>query len=264
MDEKVKIFIFSDESGSWHDDNDIYVRSWVAISENEYQKMINKVDEVSGLIQSKELSWKSIAGNSKYFEYFNDINFRIFITVSVAKDIKWDTKYLLTKDFDENISSFNFGELDDNLRGYIKERIFRDIKNALFLNFYEKHHIQNAKRGIEKVIKPTDYELIYRVDPPQTPRDGWVKLLNIISGKGFNIEFPRSERSQGIQFADITAGCFRSLLIKDDNFDKACDFFKLIKNRFIRGDSEIPNPNLIFYKEINQDIKNSCKFIWKL
>lgn len=264
MEEKVKIFIFSDESGSWHDNNDIYVRSWIAISEKEYEKIINKVDEVSHLIQSKELSWKSIAGNNRYFEYFNDINFRIFITVSVAKDIKWDTKYSVTKNFNESIANFNFGELDNDLKGYIKERILRDIKNALFLNFYEKYHISNAKIGIEKVIKPTDYELIYRVDPPQTPRDGWVKLLNIINGKGINIEFPRSERSQGIQFADIIAGCFRSLLIKDDNFEKACDFFRLIKNRFIRGDSENPNPNLIFYKEINQNIKDSCKSIWEL
>lgn len=264
MSEKLKIFIFSDESGSWHDNNDIYVRSWIAIAEKEYEKIINRISEIADQIGSKELSWKSLAGNSKYFEYFNNISFRIFITVSVARDIKWETKYILTRDFEDSIARFNFGELEEGLKGYIKERIFKDVKNALFLNFYEKHHIANAKKGIEKVIKPTDYELIYRVDPPQIPRDGWTKLLNTISGKGINIEFPRSERTQGIQFADIVAGCFRSMLIKDDNFNKACKFFKLIKNRFIRGDSENPNPNLIFYQEINNEIKNNCTAIWGL
>lgn len=264
MDEKIKIFIFSDESGSWHDENEIYVRSWVAISENEYEKLVNKIDEVSGAIGSKELTWKSFAGNPKYFNQFENISFRIFITVSVAKDIKWGTKYILTRDFDKNIANFNFGELNDELRGYIKERVFRDIKNALFLNFYEKHHIENAKKGIEKVIKPTEYELVYRVDPPQISRDGWAKMLNSVSGKGVNIEFPKSERSQGIQFADVVAGCFRSLLVKDSNLDKACNFFKTIKNSFIRGDADNPNPNLIFYKEINDDIKKNCKDIWKL
>lgn len=68
---KIKFFIFSDESGSWHDKNDIYVRSWIVISEKEYQKLLIKVDELSSLIGSKELAWSSLSGNKKFFSEFN-------------------------------------------------------------------------------------------------------------------------------------------------------------------------------------------------
>ncbi|MFA6571744.1 MAG: hypothetical protein WCT77_10990, partial [Bacteroidota bacterium] len=121
MEEKVKIFIFSDESGSWHDNRNVYVRSWVAISEKNYQKLLNKIDEISSIIGSNELSWKILAGNKKYFSEFNELPFRIFITVSSPKDINWD-KYMITRNFDTNINSFDFGELNEDLQSYIKER----------------------------------------------------------------------------------------------------------------------------------------------
>jgi hypothetical protein len=262
--DKIKFFIFSDESGSWHDEKDVYVRSWIVITEEESKKLLNKIDEIISFLGSNELSWKTLAGNSKYFSYFTDLSFRIFITVSSPKDIKWETKYYITKDFDSNIKNFNFGELEPELKIYVKDRILRDIKNALFLNFYEKHHIENAKKGIERVIKPTEYDLIYRVDPPQMSQDGWKKILYKIGGEGINIEFPKSSRTQGIQFADIVAGCFRSLFIKDENYDKACEFFNLIKSKLISKNKDNPNPNLIFWGEINSDLKKNCAEIWKL
>lgn len=263
MEPKIKFFIFSDESGSWHDERDIYVRSWIVITEEESNKLANKIDEVSSFVGANELSWKVLSGNEKYFTYFSDLNFRVFVTVSSPKDINWN-KYMITREFDSNIQNFNFGELSEDLRDYVKERIHKDIKNALFLHFYEKHHIENAKKGIERVIKPTEYDLIYRVDPPQMSRDGWKKVLNTIGGGNINIEFPKSSRSQGIQFADMIAGCFRSMLSKDENYDKACGFFKNFKNKLISKNTENPNPNLIFYNEINQELKNNCGAIWKL
>ena len=264
MEDKIKFFIFSDESGSWHDERDVYVRSWVVIKEEESKKLLNKIDEIASFLGAKELSWKVISGNSKYFKDFTDLDFRIFITVSSPKDINWKDKYSLTRDFTSNIENFNFGELSEDLKVYVKERILRDIKHALFLHFYEKHHIENAKKGIERVIKPTEYDLIYRVDPPQMSQDGWKKILQAIGGTNINIEFPKSSRSQGIQFADIIAGCFRSLLTKDANYNQACEFFKQIKNKLISKNKENPNPNLIFYNEINLELKKNCGEIWKL
>jgi hypothetical protein len=264
MDDKIKIYIFSDESGSWHDDCSVYVRSWVAISEKAYEKMINKIDEISSMIGSKELSWKTIAGNKKYFGDFNDLFFRVFITVSSPKDIDWCNKYVITRNFDASLLGFDFGELDSKLQIHIKDKILKDIKNVLFLNFYEKHHIKNAQKGIEKVIKRSDYELVYRVDPPQMSQDGWRDVLNSINDNDINLEFPRSERTQGIQFADIIAGCFRSLLEKDYNYEHAINFYRQIKDKIIRGDSNISNPNLIFFGEINQELKSRCKDIWNL
>src|SRR3989344_5104843 len=230
MESKIKFFIFSDESGSWHDERDIYVRSWIVITEKESNKLANKVDEVASFIGANELSWKILSGNENYFSYFNDLSFRVFITVSSPKDIDWD-KYMITREFDSSIENSNFGEISDDLRDYVKERIFKDIKNALFLHFYEKYHIENAKKGIERVIKSTEYDLIYRVDPPQMSKDGWKKVLHSIGGANINIEFPKSSRSRGIQFADMIAGCLRSMLSKDVNFNKACNFFKNFKGK---------------------------------
>lgn len=146
----------------------------------------------------------------------------------------------------------------------MKDRIYRDLKNALFLHFYERYHIENAKKAIEGVIKPMDYELIYRIDPPQMSKDGWKSILFKIKGPAsLNIEFPKSNRTQGIQFADVIAGCFRSLLIKDNKFDQAKEFLQEIKNRLIPKNRENPNPNLIFFKEIDKEIKINCESIWK-
>ena len=171
---------------------------------------------------------------------------------------------MITRNFTSSLSGFDFGELEKNLQSYIKDKILRDIKNALFLNFYEKHHINNAQVGIESVIKPSEYELIYRVDPPQMSREGWRDIFESISDKNINLEFPKSERTQGIQFADIVAGCFRSLLEKDVNYDDAVEFYKQIKKFIVKGNSNIPNPNLIFFGEINDELKLRCKEIWKL
>jgi len=262
--EKIKFFIFSDESGSWHDADDVYVRSWVVITENDSEKLLNKIEEIKHFLNANELSWKTLAGNESYFSYFDDLNFRIFITISSPRDILWDRKYVVTKNFNTNIENFDFGELDINIEEYIKDRILRDIKNALFLNFYEKFHIENAKKGIERVIKPTDYELIYRIDPPQMPKDGWKKILTNITGTSVNIEFPKSSKSQGIQFADIIAGCVRSLLIKDNNYNKACVFLKRIKKKLIAKNKNNPNPNLIFYGEINKELISRCGAIWNI
>lgn len=260
--DRVKIFIFSDESGTWHDDKDIYVRSWVAITEKSYLTLVNKVHEISDYLGSNELKWKTIAGNKKYISEFNDINFRIFITVSSPVDIKWREKYKITKNFESSIQGFDFGEIDANLAGVVKKKLYDDIKNVLFLNFYERFHIENATKRIEQIIKPSDYDLIYRIDPPQMSIDGWRDILMKISNK--RPEFPRSDRDEGIQFADIVAGCFRSLFIKDDRYEEAKEFFIGIKNKLIDKSREIPNPNIIFYKEVNQTLKDNVSAIWKI
>jgi len=146
----------------------------------------------------------------------------------------------------------------------MEDRILRDIKNALFLNFYEKFHIENAKKGIERVIKPTAYELIYRIDPPQMSQDGWKMILAQISGTPVNIEFPKSSKTQGIQFADIVAGCVRSLLLRDHNCEKATTFFKQIKKKMIAKNRDNPNPNIIFYGEVNSELISRCGAIWNI
>ena len=265
--EKIKIFIFSDESGSWLDEKDIYVRSWIVISEKTYEeKLLPKVDEIASFMNdAKELKWSGFANSEQFFSEFNNIEYRIFLTVSSPQDINWENKYNVTKKFKESVESFNFGGIDGDLVKYLKDRIYRDIKNALFLNYYEKFHIENAKNGIERVIKRDEYDLIYRIDPPQFPHDGWKNILyDINKGEKINLEFPKSIRTQGIQFADLIAGAVRSFLIEDKKQDKAEKFLKEIKTKFISKNRDNPNPNLIMYSEINDKLVNRSSKIWKI
>lgn len=259
---KIKFFIFSDEAGTWHGDSEVYVRSWIAITEDDYSKLVNKIGEINGSLGSGELKWKTIAGNSKFFKEFRDISFRVYITVSSPCDIDWDNKYKILKNFTTNINLFEFGTIGEDLSSIIKKKIHDDIKNVLFLNYYERFHIQNATKRIEQIIKPTDYELIYRIDPPQMSIDGWRDVLAKISNK--KSEFPKSEKDYGIQFADIVAGCFRSLFIKDHRYNEAQLFFLEIKDKLIKKNSELPNPNIIFFKEANQSLRNNVANIWKI
>jgi hypothetical protein len=263
--EKIKFFIFSDESGSWHDDNDVYVRAWVVITEEEYEKKLRlKVDEINSFRDSRELKWKGF--EEKYFNYFDEISFRLFITISSPGDIDWEHKYKVTKSFEESVRDFNFGDIDEDLKTVLRDRMYRDIKNVLFLHYYERHHIENAKKGIERVIKSEDYELVYRIDPPQLSQSGWKHMLQKISGNSnVNLEFPKSQRTPGIQFADLIAGATRSLLIDDHPapLSNARKFIEIMKKSMIssKWGSETlnPNPNLIFFGEINDALKEKIK-----
>ncbi len=268
VDKKQKFFIFSDESGSWHDKNDIYVRAWVVITEEEYNnKLITKVDEINSFRDSKELKWSGFSSEEKYFKYFDNISYRIFITISCPADIDWENKYNVTKKFENSIKDFDFGGIDIDLKSILQDKIYREIKNGLFLHYYEKHHIENAKNGIERVIKADEYELIYRIDPPQLPKHGWKDILYKINGdSNINIEFPKSIKTQGIQFADLLAGAIRSYLIIDKKSLEAQKFLSVVNKNMINNDWDTPNPNpnLIFFNEISVDIKSRAKKIKRL
>ena len=43
---KKKYFVFSDESGSWHDKNDVYVRAWIVVTERGHATLVNAVDYI--------------------------------------------------------------------------------------------------------------------------------------------------------------------------------------------------------------------------
>lgn len=265
-DKKIKFFIFSDESGSWHECNEenIYLRAWVVIAEDNYLKLKNKIQEIVGFLDCRELRWKTLSGpnGAKYATEFNHIDFRIFITISVPRDINWAGKYRAIKNFDKGINNFDFGGIDINLKDTLRKKIFDDIKYVIFLNYYEKVHINNARKRIEQVIAPKEYELIYRIDPPQSTKKDWGNILASITDK--KLEFPKSERDEGIQFADVVAGSFRSLIKKDDRYNIAKIFFKNNKNKFLSKSKEIPNPNLIFWPEVNNGLKKSIGEIWKI
>lgn len=259
--EKNKYFVFSDESGSWHDSADVYVRAWVISHESSHDKLVEAINFITTDLNANELKWKTIANNNKYWNFLEKFDFRIFLTISCPGDIKWEHKYRITRNFGTQVNSFDFGEISADLVSVLKKKMFDDIRNVLFLNFYEKTHIENAKNGIERILPKRENLLIYRVDPPQMSKDGWKNILQTIS-PGVEIEFPQSQKSEGIQFADIIAGSIRSFLISDGNSDKASQFISKFKSKLIPRDERNPNPNLIFFQEINDTIKIKTGQIW--
>lgn len=264
--QKQKYFVFSDESGSWHkdkgaEDKDVYVRSWIVVHESGYDKMVEAINYASSEIQCNELRWKTLANQEKYWGLLEKFDFRIFITITCPSDIKWESKYRITRDFHEQVHNLDFGEISENLVDALKKKIFDDIKNVLFLNYYEKTHIENAKKGIDRVLPQSDNVLIYRVDPPQMSKDGWLQMLSSIA-PDIQLEFPRSHADEGIQFADIIAGSIRSFLIKDKKAGQAKKFIAKFKTKIITKDKNNPNPNLIFFGEINEEIKSRSGEIW--
>lgn len=261
---KNKFFVFSDESGSWHDPNDVYVRAWVVVSETGYGSLVNAVDYIKSELNCSELKWKILAHNKSHFNLVDKFNFRIFLTVSSPADIHWERKYRVTRDFQNQIGGISFGALDAGLVTILKKKMYDDIRNILFLHFYERTHIENAKKGIERVLSTDNNLLIYRVDPPQMSKDGWKNILHEIS-PDIQLEFPKSHSDDGIQFADIIAGCIRCFLTSDPNtLDAAQEFIRKIRPKLVARNRANPNPNLIFFDEINQSLKNRSGEIWTI
>lgn len=260
---KNKYFVFSDESGSWHESGDVYVRSWIVVHESDYPQLVESISYIISELGANELKWSTIAGNKKYWDLVEKFNFRIFLTVSSVSDILWEQKYRITRDFPTQINGLDFGEIDTDLKIILKKKIFDDIKNVLFLKFYEKTHIENAKLGIDRVLPKRENLLIYRVDPPQMSQDGWRNILLSIS-PDVQLEFPKSHSDEGIQFADIIAGCVRSFLISDKHNKQAEEFIPKFRSKIIPKDSNNPNPNLIFFQEINNTLKARSGAIWAI
>lgn len=259
---KNKYFVFSDESGSWHDIScDAYVRSWIVVHESDYGKLVNVIDYLNSEIGCSELTWKTISGHQRLWPLLERFEYRVFLTISCPKDIRWESKYRITRSFPIQIENFDFGEIDDALVILLKKKIFNDIRNILFLKYYEKTHIENAKKGIDRILPARDNLLIYRVDPPQMSQDGWRDILYAIS-PDVQIEFPKSHTDPGIQFADIIAGCVRSFLLSDDHHNQAKLFIPRFRSKIISKNAENPNPNLIFFNEINDSLKAMSGKIW--
>src|SRR6267378_4403998 len=49
-----KYFVFSDESGSWHDSSDIYVRAWVVVPDSQLTKLKTALQKIIAGFGAKE------------------------------------------------------------------------------------------------------------------------------------------------------------------------------------------------------------------
>ena len=246
-------YIYSDESGAWQSNEDIYVRAWVCVDEINNQKIINFIENIKGQTSCDEVKWKTVASLDLKKEIKN-IDFKVFISVTEINSIK-DEKYLLTRSFDENIHNFNFGDLKTGTINKIKNKIYLDIKYVLFLHIYESLHLKSAQEIFSEKFKEKTFD--YIIDPPQMLTKDWSKICEELTG--YKPSFPSSEKTQGIQFADIIAGAWRSFIIQDERIEEAerfvCKNLMPDKMLYIKG---CPNPNLIIHEESSDKIKKRC------
>ncbi len=246
-------YIYSDESGAWQNSKDVYVRAWICVDEINNQKIINFIENIKGQTNCDEVRWKTIAPlNLK--EEIKNIDFKVFVSVTEINSIK-DDKYLLTRSFSENIDNFNFGSLKIETIEKIKNKIYLDIKYVLFLHIYESLHLKSAQEIFSKKFPGKTFD--YIIDPPQMLSRDWSKICEELTG--YKPTFPPSEKNQGVQFADIIAGAWRSFIIQDERIKDANKFIceNLMPNKmlYIKG---CPNPNLIIHEESSIKIKKRC------
>ena len=243
-------YIYSDESGAWQNREDVYVRSWICIDEPNNQKLIKLIDGIKEVSGAHEVKWKTVAPLDLSKE-ITDIDCKVFITATEIKSIK-DEKYLLTRSFPEKIKGFEFGGLKEDIVSKIKSKIYLDIKYVLFLHIYESLHLKSAQKIFNIKFEGKTFD--YIIDPPQMLNEDWSKICEDLTG--YSPVFPDSERVQGVQFADIVAGAWRSFLIQDKKLKHAekfiCEYLMPKKMLYVQG---CPNPNLIIYDEASKEIQ---------
>jgi len=191
--------------------------------------------------------------NSENFRNIFSTEFNIFITVSIPKHFQNrcdDNKY--------NIIKTLKGLKDDQFTGeegfieIIRDKIINSAKHTLFINYFERQHIDNSKKALLDNIDPSGYK--YIIDTPQCLDRSWKEIAKECGIINIDIK-KRSERVPGIELADVVAGCVHKCLHKNN---KASEIYKnQIKNRMMDMSSrEYPNPNLIFYQDFSDKEKS--------
>lgn len=204
------------------------------------KKAIKSLNEIIG---SKELKWKALSGpeGMRHIKLLSKINYKIYITVSSPSDIDFDKKYRLLRNFTDGVENMDFGKIKENLKRQVKSKVYESAKHLLFLNYYEKIHIVSAVESIESLVEVGKYNFLYKIDPPQANKKDWENMMKLTSD--VDVKFPKSHEEEGIQFADVYAGVFKSLILKDSRYSQASDVFETTKDKMIKGLKR--NPKII-------------------
>jgi len=245
------IKIFSDESGSWKNKRNYYVRAWIKIDKDNYDNLIKEVlFSKYKLKKTTEVKWNDVKKN--YDEYRNIFGiplFKVFITIS-APVIFFERHYKVVDYLSSDEVKNHLGAHDTNIISSLKETLVNSAQNSLFLHHFERHHIRTAKMAL--VDTNNNEKCEYLIDSPQFFKNQWKKVAEEEGIKNITI-IEKSEDHLGIQIADVVAGCFQDLLRNDSKAenifaesikDKMCDMYC----------RECPNPNIIFNEEATKNL----------
>jgi len=233
-------YVFSDESGHWSQEG-LYIRSWVGLSEETYIKLKAKISlfkEINGL--KSELKYNE---NHDY-SLFCNLDFDVYFTITFTEEFR-SRSFQIINLLDEQDNSF----FVINNRN-IKERIINSVKNSLFLNIFEYHHLKNALLYFNQNI-PNNAKLLV-IDTPQYQNRHWVDIFRELRpNNNFKLKIiNKSENVDGIQFADILAGTLNKIL---SNLSVNNIFERTIVSKFSfdngPNNAFMNNPQIVMWKD---------------
>jgi len=239
----MKYLIFSDESGRWNE-GEYYIRSWIKISTDDYELLRKEIIFSKHETNVKELKWKNFKANLEKFQNILSVNFSTFITITKPQHFQ-GRKYNII----DEILKVPVSTGGQSLTNAIKAKIVSSAKNELFLNYFEKVHIENSKKAFVGDDDIRDYK--YVIDTPQYLDREWESIATDCGIERLDIE-KNSASIPGIELADIVSGCIADLLIKDSKAQIIYTNY-IKKNMIDMNSKDFPNPNLIFFKDFTNE-----------
>jgi hypothetical protein len=273
---KKQFYVFGDESGCWKpNQNQLYVRSWVKIEYSIYNKLNNHFESLICQIKPSEnelgkddkfeIKWKKAKSliNENNLAMLNILNLpvSVFITVTIPSCAierihKWKTyQAILNIDESDLTGYMENSTYHGSFPEITKTRLLAVVESFLFMNIYEKQHVENAKN----FFMSNSLNCTFVIDKP----DSCVKELRPIIYEC--MEIVDSKKEYGVWLADIIAGCFQGLLNTSSEDYLFCKdvYEQFIKPKLIYHET-IKNPNIIFYQDpcITELADHIRKNIW--
>jgi len=241
--EDKKYFIFSDESGSWSNPKcKFYIRSWIKIEEKQYLYF-------KGLWSQRKLpypTYQSLLKNSNEIaDILKNDNFKYFFTITKLNEFylrKWGIR---------DSVSLALSQLENILLKEYEKKIPPKLKTALnqvlFLNVYEKVHIENA---MEYLLEKNGVFYEFYINKPQFSEDDYLEIFDNAKNKfkiNAKIQFiTNKENELGVSFADAISSIFYKSLLEENR-----DCINLLKNNIfpysVVGGMGIKGINKVFY-----------------
>lgn len=246
----VSCFVFSDESGSWHS-GPFYVRSWVKVRTDEYERLKSEVARAKSLADVRELKYDNFVGNERLFSPIFSLDFSVFVSLSVPNHFANRTYTILQTLLSIDVAQSTGGE---QLTESIKNKVVNSAKNILFFVYFEKQHIRNSVTALVAGMNADEFE--YRVDIPQCQPKEWEAIARECGVPNVKI-VRRSEDYPGVELADVIAGCIYRKIRGDTIANQ-------IYQRYIRSkmtdmaSTTCPNPNLVFFQDFSETERAIC------
>lgn len=243
-----KYFVFSDESGHWtNKKHKFYVRCWLKIDNERYLYL-------TGLWRQKKLpniTHSSLLKNScKISDYLEKENFEFFFSITKLNEF-YERKWSIRDSVALALSQLE-NQLSKAYEKKIPHKLEIALNQVLFLNVYEKFHLENA---IESFNLRNEYFYEFRLNKPQFTENDYLEIFDEIKNK-FNIKanlsfVKNNENELGICFTDALSSMFKESLETENMTIKNENIINFLKNKILNkgvgGKIGIRGINKIFY-----------------